>query len=447
MSEFNPLSRPSDLRITDMRLVDIDGAPKHCTLLKLYTNQGLVGYGEIRDASSKTYALMLKSRLVGENPCNVEKLFRRIKQFGHHSRQGGGVSGVEVALWDLAGKAYGVPVYQLLGGKYRDAIRLYCDTDVEGRHGGTEMGAALKARMDAGFTFLKMDLGISLLADESGTLTAPLGFLDELKRNKSSAIGDGRGSKTRRDAASKAYELATIAHPFSGIRITPKGFDMLEQYVEDVRSVIGWDVPLAIDHFGHVCVEDCIRFGRLMEPYSIAWMEDLIPWQYTEQYVRLSRSVAVPICTGEDIYLKEGFMPLLNAGGVSVIHPDVLTAGGIMETKRIAEAATDAGVAVALHMAESPIGFLAAVHTAATIPNLLALEFHSADVDWWEDLVVSSCRPLIRNGYAPVPEAPGLGIESLNEELIAAHVHKDIPGIWEDTSAWDAEWSNDRLWS
>lgn len=447
LNTLNTLSRPSDLKITDMRLVDIDGTPKHCTLLKLYTNQGLIGYGEIRDASSRTYALMLKSRIVGENPCEVGKIFRRIKQFGHHSRQGGGVSGVEVALWDLAGKAYGVPVYQLLGGKFRDSVRLYCDTDVEGRHGGEEMGRALKARMDAGFTFLKMDLGISLLADEPGTLTAPLGFLDELRAHKSSAIGDGRGSKTKRDAASKAYELATIAHPFTGIRITPKGFDLLEEYVRQVRSVIGWDIPLAIDHFGHVCVEDCIRFGRRMETYNIAWMEDLLPWQYTQQYARLARSVAVPICTGEDIYLKENFLPLIRSGGVSVIHPDVLTAGGIAETKKIGELADEAGVAVALHMAESPIGFLAALHTAAALPNLLALEFHSADVPWWEDLVESPCKPFIRKGFAPVPEAPGLGIESLNEDLIAAHIHRDIPGIWEDSSSWDAEWSNDRLWS
>ena len=121
------------LKITDMRFADIDGAPKRCTLMKLYTNQGLVGYGEIRDASSKTYALMLKSRLLGENPCNVDKIMHKIKQFGGHSRQGGGVSGIEIALWDLAGKAWGVPVWQLLGGKYREKVRVYCDTDADGK--------------------------------------------------------------------------------------------------------------------------------------------------------------------------------------------------------------------------------------------------------------------------------------------------------------------------
>ena len=107
---------PSTLKITDMRFADIDGAPKRCTLLKLYTNQGLVGYGEVRDASSRTYAAMLKSRILGENPCNVEKVFRRIKQFGGDSRQAGGVCAVELACMDLAGKAWGVPCWQLLGG-------------------------------------------------------------------------------------------------------------------------------------------------------------------------------------------------------------------------------------------------------------------------------------------------------------------------------------------
>ena len=134
MKETNRLkaSAPSDLRITDLRVANIDGVPKHCILLKIYTNQGIVGYGEVRDASSATYALMLKSRLVGENPLQAEKLFRRIRQFGGHSRQGGGVSGIMVALYDIMGKAYGVPVYQLLGGAYRDKIRFYCDTDVDG---------------------------------------------------------------------------------------------------------------------------------------------------------------------------------------------------------------------------------------------------------------------------------------------------------------------------
>ena len=120
-------SRPSDLRITDLRFAHVSASSMHCILLKIETNQGLVGMGEMRDGSSASYAGLLKSRLIGENPCDVDRLFRKIKQFGGPSRQGGGVSGVEIALWDLAGKAYGVPVYQMLGGKFRRRVELYCD--------------------------------------------------------------------------------------------------------------------------------------------------------------------------------------------------------------------------------------------------------------------------------------------------------------------------------
>ena len=414
---FNQYSSPSELKITDMRFVDITDAPKRCTIMKLMTNQGLVGYGEVRDASSKTYALMLKSRIIGENPCNVDKIFHKIKQFGGDSRQGGGVSGIEIALWDLAGKAYGVPLYQMLGGKYRDEVRVYADTDVDGKHTGHDMGLALKKRMDMGFTFLKMDLGIGLLLDEPGTINAPLGFIDDMKKYASHVLNAQGGSVTA---------------------------DMVE--VVD-RDVIGYDVPLAIDHFGHVQLESCIRFCRRMEKYNFAWVEDLAPWIYTDHYVRLRNSTCVPICTGEDIYLKEGYEKLIKAGGVSVIHPDILTCGGALELKKIGDIADENGVAVAIHMAESPIACMAAVQTAAAMHNVLALEYHSVDVPWWSDMVNGLPNPLIENGFIKVPDAPGLGIESLNEELLAQHINPDIPGMWESTEQWDREFSNDRIWS
>lgn len=437
-----------NLVITDMRFCDIDGMPKRCTLIKIYTNvEGLVGYGEVRDAATKTYAAMCKSRILGENPCNVDKIFRRIKQFGGHSRQGGGVSGIEVALMDLAGKAYGVPCYQLLGGKFRDKIRVYCDTDVEGRHTGHDMGLALKARMESGFTFLKMDLGIGLLIDEPGTLTAPLGFLEELKTYGKHSVNAPHGSMDYSQMTKKSYEVNTVAHPFTGIHLTEKGLDMLENYVREVRDVIGYDVPLAVDHFGHICVEDCIRFLRRVEKYNLAWVEDLAPWHFTDHYVRLRNSTTVPIATGEDIYLKENFEPLMKAGGVSLIHPDVLTTGGMLETKKIGDMAYDYGVAVALHMAESPIGAMAAVHVGAALPQLMCMEYHSVDVPYWQDVVNGLPRPLIDHGFITVPDAPGLGIESLNEELIEKLVCKNIPGVWEPTDNWDNDICNDRLWS
>ena len=445
---FNKCSSPTELKITDMRFVDIIDAPKRCTIMKIITNQGIEGYGEVRDAASKTYALMLKSRILGENPCNVDKIFHKIKQFGGESRQGGGVSGIEIALWDLAGKAYGVPMYQLLGGKYRDEVRVYADTDVDGKHTGHDMGLALKKRMDMGFTFLKMDLGIGLLLDEPGTINAPLGFIDDMKKYASHVLNAQGGSVTADMVRhQKSYQIVTTAHPFTGIQITEKGLDYLENYVREVRDVIGYEVPLAIDHFGHVQLESCIRFCRRMEKYNLAWMEDLAPWIYTDHYVRLRNSTCIPICTGEDIYLKEGYEKLIRAGGVSVVHPDILTCGGALELKKIADIADENGVAVAVHMAESPIACMAAVHTAAAMHNVLALEYHSVDIPWWSDMVNGLPHPLIKNGFIKVPEAPGLGIESLNEELLASHINPDIPGMWEPTDSWNTEFSNDRIWS
>lgn len=434
---------PSTLKITDVRFADIDGAPKRCTLIKVYTNQGLVGYGEVRDASSRTYAAMLKSRILGENPCNPEKIFRRIKQFGGDSRQAGGVCGLELAMWDLAGKAWSVPVWQLLGGKYRDKIRCYCDTDSEG--GGRDMGKALKERMAKGFTFLKMDLGIELLMDVPGALSAPLGFLEKMREYKHTVFSTPHGSIDPRAMRGEAYDLFNTAHPFTGIHITEVGLDYLEKYMADVRAEIGYEVPIAIDHLGHIPLEDCIKLGKRLEKYNLAWMEDPVPWQYTQQYVRLANSTTTPLGTGEDMYLKESFKPLLEAGALAVIHPDLLTAGGILETKKIGDMAEEYGVQMNIHMAESPIACMAAVHVAAATRNFMALELHSVDVPWWGDLV----NPALRydGGYITVPDTPGLGIESLNEELIREKLHADFPEAWAPTTEWDKEWANDRQWS
>lgn len=443
----NTHSRPSQLKITDMRFADIVGAPMHCTLLKIYTNQGLVGFGEVRDAASRTYAAQLKSRLLGENPCDVDRLFRRIKQFGGQARQAGGVCGIEVALWDLAGKAYGVPVYQMLGGKFRDQIRIYCDTDVHGKHSGTEMGLALKARMAMGFTFLKMDLGLGILLGEPGTISAPLGLIDDLHRPSAIPDGDAQDPYAARLARNRHYDRYNVAHPFTGIHVTAKGFDMLAQYVADVRSVIGYEVPLAIDHFGHIGVEDCIQLCRRIEKYNIAWAEDMIPWQMTQQYALLRQSTCVPICTGEDIYLKENFRPLLEAGGVSVIHPDILSSGGILENKKIGDLAQDYGVAMAVHMAETPVAAMAAVHSIAATENFLVCENHSVDIPWWDDITIGTPKKIVQNGVIHVPDKPGLGIDDLNDEVLAEHAHPDFPELWSPTDQWDHEWSHDRLWS
>lgn len=450
LAHVNTNSKPTDLKITDMRFVDIVGAPMHCTLLRIETNQGITGYGEVRDGASKLYAQMLKRFLIGENPCNIDKIFRRIKQFGGQSRQAGGVCGVELALWDIAGKAYGIPVYQMLGGKFRDKVRMYCDTDVDGKDTGLNMGDALKKRIEKhGYTMLKMDLGINQLWDVEGGLCAPVGFLEQYgytakMAREAKACGDKAAARWW---ANRNYDVNNIAHPFTGIHITKKGFDYLENYVKEVRSVIGYEIPLSIDHFGHIGVEDCIKLANRLENYNMCWLEDMIPWQLTEQYVRLHNASTTPIATGEDIYLLENFKPLLDNRAVSIIHPDILSSGGIYETKKIGDYAEECGVAMALHMAETPVACLAAVHVAAATNNFLGLEFHSNDVDWWSDMVKDTEKPKIVDGFMAVPEKPGIGIDELDDEVLAEHIHPEIPGLWESTDEWNDWISHDRLWS
>ena len=445
LAHVSTASRPSELRITDMKVADIVGAPMHCIMLKIETNQGITGYGEVRDAAYRDYALMLKSRLLGENPCEIDRIFRKIKQLGTHARGAGGVSGVEIALWDIAAKAYGVPIYQMLGGKHRDKVRVYCDTDIDGKPDGKRMGEALQARLDAGFTFLKMDLGIGLLRDVPGALCAPLGFLEEWQKGGGWAGYDG--TIEERHEFHKRVQLQSIEHPYTGIQLTEKGLDWMEQYCADVRSVIGYDVPLAIDHLGHIGLTEAIKLGRRIEKYNIAWMEDAVPWMYTDQYKLLQQSVAIPICTGEDIYLHDNFKPLLESGGVSVIHPDILTVGGIGELKKTADLADEYHVAMVIHMAETPIAALASAHVGIASANLLAQEFHSFDVPWWNDLVTGPAKPIVDHGFITLSDAPGLGIDELNDEVIAEHLHPAVPGIWESTDEWNTRYVHDRIWS
>jgi L-alanine-DL-glutamate epimerase-like enolase superfamily enzyme len=225
------------------------------------------------------------------------------------------------------------------------------------------------------------------------------------------------------------------------------GIDWLCDYVAKVRAVIGYEVPLAVDHFGHLGLESCIRLGQALDQFSLAWYEDMVPWQFTDMYVRLSQSVTTPVCTGEDIYLKDGFKPLLEKRAVAVIHPDPASSGGILETKKIGDLAQEYGVAMAMHMAGSPVAAMAAVHIAAATENFLVLENHSVDLPDWDKLVFGLPDPVIQKGYIEVPETPGLGFSDLNEEMVRKYMDPRDPGYFEPTDAWDKEKSHDRLWS
>lgn len=425
-SKVNRNSAPSDLKITDMRYAVVMNGHARCPVIRIDTNQGIYGLGEVRDGASWRYALFLKSRILGMNPCNVEQIFKRIKQFGFHGRQGGGVCAVEMALWDLAGKAYNVPAYQLLGGKYRDKVRLYADTP-EGRD-EADFKARVAKRIDhEGYTFLKMDFGIELLKGTPGTVTNS-NFWD---------IG--------RQWTNEPMTYGATEHQFTQVQITDKGLDMLVERVAYVREKIGYEIPLSSDHYGHFDHNNSIRLGRAVEKYRLAWLEDLIPWKFTEQWKTISDAIETPTCTGEDIYLKEEFIKLCDARAVDIIHPDLATSGGLLETKKIGDYAEEKGIAMAMHFAGTPVSFMANVHCAAATQNFVALEHHSVDLDYWESLVKVKHK-LIDKGFAIVPDAPGLGVE-LNEQVVKQHLDPENKQYFAPTPEWDKDRSWDRLWS
>lgn len=425
----NRFSRPADLKITDLRFCVIQNVGR-TPIIRLDTNQGISGLGEVRDGADERYALMLKSRLLGQNPCNIEMLFKMLRQFGGHGRLGGGVSGVEMALWDLCGKAYQVPVWQLLGGRYRDKVRLYADTPEA--NSLDEFKSKIKHRLEVqGMTWLKMDISIAQIKDvQDGLVNAEFW---------GKALNQWNGGY---------MDYANTRHPFTAIQITDKGLAAMADMVAAIREVVGYSIPLSSDHYGHFDVNNALRFGRAVEKYRLAWLEDAVPWEYTEQYKQLAQELETPILTGEDIYLLKGFKALIDQHAVDIVHPDLATAGGILETKRIGDYAEENGVAMAMHFAGSPISFMANVHCAAATQNFLALEHHSLDNDWWSNLVTTTDgRKLFEKGFAQVPlEAPGLGI-ALNEEVLKQHLHPQQKGFFEPTPEWNEPRSHDRTWS
>jgi L-alanine-DL-glutamate epimerase-like enolase superfamily enzyme len=433
-SRVNRSSSPSDLKITDLRYC-VTSVMGRTPIIRIDTNQGIYGLGEVRDGADERYALMLKSRILGENPCNVEKLFKKIKQFGGPARQAGGVCAVEIALWDLCGKAYGVPTWQLLGGRYRDKIRLYADTpeasSVE------EQKKLIKYRIeDQGYTWLKMDVSIGELKGKPGTLV------------NSKFWENSRGDLAQWGDQDNYMSYANTKHPFTQIQITEKGLEELAQIVENVRNLTGYDIPISTDHYGHFDLNNSIRLGKALEKYRLAWLEDMVPWQYTEQWKTITDALETPTITGEDIYLLEGFKPLIHARAVDIIHPDLVSSGGLLETKRIGDYAEEFGIAMAMHQAGTPISFMANVHCAAATENFLALEHHSVDIPWWEDLVkTTDGRKLIEKGYAQVPlTAPGLGIE-LNDDVVKEHLIPSNKSYFVPTPEWNDRRSHDRTYS
>ncbi len=385
----NTNSAPSDLKITDMRACTV-AANYDYPIIRIDTNQDVYGLGEVRDAGVKGIALILKAHILGRNPLQIDSILSSIRPFAGQGRMGGGYSAVDMALHDIAGKVHSVPAWRLIGDKHRDKIRIYCDTT--GHKDPKIYAQRMLTRKKMGFTFFKMDLYTSLVADRPGAV------------NESGAA-------------------------------TTKGLGYLCEYIAAIRDAIGWDAPLGADHFGRLSVKDSIRYARAFEPYQLAWAEDFISYKDWRGFKVISDATATPTLTGEDAFgLEEGFQDLIDNQAIDIIQPDPETSGALAETKRIADYADMHGIPTVLHFAGSPVGCMASVHLAATLRRFIVMENHAVDMPWWQDLVTKVPKPIIQNGYIPVPDTSGLGVE-LNETVIKEHLR--YPGYFEPTPIYD----------
>ena len=421
----NTFSSPSDLKITDMRYAVVWSNYDY-PIIRIDTNQGVYGIGEVRDAGHPENALQFKSMLLGQNPCNIDMIFNTIKKFGNWGREGGGVSGIEIALWDLIGKVYGVPCYQFLGGKYRDKVRIYADTPEPQEPTPEAYAQRALSRKEMGLTFIKCDVRIQTLQDIEGAMVGqPTRF--EKRMNRGRVPGSGQV-----------------------VKVTDKGIAALAEVLALVRETVGWDISLCIDHYGHgyMTAKEVIRLGNALEPYALSWMEDPMPAMDVAGHKRVTDAVGVPIAAGENWYLWEGFRPFIEERAVDIIHPDLLTSGGMLETKKIADYAARYGIPTALHFAGSPIAFMANLHTAAALDSFVALEHHGLDLPFWSSLVTGLDDPLMVEGYVTIPDKPGLGVD-LNYEGIEACL-RDFSGLFEPTEEWNTPklgfWQPDRKW-
>lgn len=421
----NTHSSPTELKITDIRTATVASIYDY-PIIRIDTNQGVYGIGEVRDAGHRENALQFKNVLVGQNPCNVDMIFRHIKRFGNWGREGGGVSGIEIALWDLVGKVYGVPCYQFLGGKYRDKVRLYADTPAPQDPTPEGYREALAGRKALGLTFIKFDIRPHLFETTEGGLVGRPTVGEYPLGRRWRAPGSGPGAT-----------------------LTDRGIQRATEVVAAIRQAVGREVSLCTDHFGHglMTAKEMIRIGEALEPFHLAWIEDPMPWYDVDGHKQVTDALRTPTAAGEELFLWDGFREFIEKRAVDILHPDLLTSGGMLETKKIADYGERYGLPTALHYAGSPIGFMAAVHLAAAIPSFMALEHHGLDMPFWESLVTGLDDDYMADGYVRVPEKPGLGLD-LNLEGIEENLR--WPGLFEPTDEWNNPklgfWQPDNRW-
>ena len=393
------------MKITDVKCAIIGQNP----IVRIVTDEGISGYGEVE--STKPYiiphALFFREGLIGEDPTNVERVMIKIRQRGSFKPWGSAISAIEMALWDLAGKAAGLPVYKLLGGKVRDRVRIY--------NGGlrfpmsaytpeeyAETTARMKAAQD-GFTIIKQPI-----AFHSPMSRAVPGFF----------YGDPQPPSGYHGARDRGL-------------LTERGLKHIVACVEAMKAVLGDEIGLALDCGPGFAPSDALKLARALEPLNLMWLEDMITGDYTpfvlaDLYRDVTWATTTPIHTGEQIYLRQNFKELIERHAVNVVGPDPCDVGGIAELKWVAEYADLHGIMMAPHgVFDGLFGLAALVQVSATLPmNFIAFEYPIGRPAWWYDVVEGLPDPIVQDGHITVWDRPGLGVD-VNVETAKAYLRPE----------------------
>ena len=379
------------MKITDLKCTILGQNP----VVRVATDEGVDGYGEVESFKPylKPFVLHFREALLGEDPTNVERVMLKIRQRGAFKPYGSAVSAIEMALWDIAGKAAGLPVYKLLGGKVRDRVRVYNGairfpmTGYTPQHYAENM-AKMKERPE-GFTIIKQGIG----------------FHSPMPREVPNFFyGEPRTS------------------PFHGNLVsgllTERGLKHVVACVEAMKDVLGDEIGLALDCGPGWTVPDAIRLARAVEPLNIMWLEDLItgdyvPYVSADVYREVTRASTTPIHTGEQIYLRHNFKELIERHAVNIVGPDPCDIGGIAELKWVAEYADLHGILMAPHgTGDGLLGLAALVQVSATLPqNYIAFEYPVGQPEWWYDIVDGLPDPIVKDGFIDVWDRPGMGVD------------------------------------
>ncbi|MGH7071519.1 MAG: mandelate racemase/muconate lactonizing enzyme family protein [Acetobacteraceae bacterium] len=379
------------MKITNVATAVIEGNFPW-VLVKVETDTGISGLGEAYWGAGVAELVHHAGSLIrGQDPADIARLVEvMLRCLSGEGTQAGSavtaISGIEIALWDLLGRALKTPIFTFFGGRFRDRIRVYADCHAGDTPDPADYAKRAKEVVAAGFGAIKFDL------DTPNPYTI--------------------------DISDDPHPRRQWFEPFNRT-IGAKEMCWMVDVVRAVRAAVGPEIMVAMDAHWKFGVNDAIKLAQALEPFDLLWLEDPIPPENLEAQRQVTMSTRTPICTGENLYRKHGYRELIEKQAARVIAPDIPKMGGLLEAKKVAEHADLYYIPIAPHNVASPVATMAAAQLCAAMNNFLVMEYHAFDLPWWDDLVEGG--PMIVDGTIRPGERPGHGL-TLNEDLARVHL-------------------------